>query len=158
YDPADPGWSHTSPEGSISNWMGSIGAWMADVLYSLFGASALWWPAIFGYASWWMMRTRQERLEWNPAKLSLRCAGLALVLMGTTMFGALLFPISESSLNYGSGGVIGEGLVSALSPLLSRGISLLALAAILCGVPLLTGHPWLLVIDELGRYGLCAWD
>ncbi|MGO2131409.1 MAG: DNA translocase FtsK [Halomonas sp.] len=158
YDAADPGWSHTSPEGDISNWMGAIGAWIADVLYSLFGASALWWPSIFGYGAWWMIRTRQERLEWNPIKLTLRCTGLTLVLMGTTMFGALLFPLSESSLHFGTGGVFGEGLVSVLLPLLGSGTSLLALAALLCGVPLLTGHSWLLVIDDLGRHGLRAWD
>ena len=43
YHPADPGWSYQGPETDVRNWMGPVGAWLADVLYSLLGASALWW-------------------------------------------------------------------------------------------------------------------
>ena len=158
YDAADPGWSHTGPESEVNNWMGAFGAWLADVLYSLFGASALWWPGVFGYAAWWLSRARQVRLEWNALTLALHCAGLALLMMGTTIFGALHFSSTDSSLLYGTGGVFGEGLVSALLPLMgSGGTSLLALAAILCGVPLFTGRSWLIFIDELGRFGVVAW-
>ncbi len=40
YHPADPGWSYQGPETDVRNWMGPVGAWLADVLYSLLGASA----------------------------------------------------------------------------------------------------------------------
>ncbi|HSH49750.1 MAG TPA: DNA translocase FtsK 4TM domain-containing protein, partial [Halomonas sp.] len=159
YDAADPGWSHTGPDGEVGNWMGAFGAWLADVLYSLFGASALWWPGFFGFSAWWLSRAGQVRLEWNALSLALRCTGLALLLMGTTIFGALHFSSSESSLLYGSGGVLGEGLTAALLPRIGDGgTSLLALAAILCGAPLFTGRSWLLFIDEVGRFGVLAWE
>ncbi|EWH00364.1 hypothetical protein Q427_19930 [Halomonas sp. BC04] len=48
YEPADPGWSHRGPETDVDNWMGPIGAWLSDVLYSLFGASASGGPACWG--------------------------------------------------------------------------------------------------------------
>ena len=59
YASSDPGWSHSGPDQSIANWMGPVGAWLADVLYSLFGASALWWPGMFGFAAWRMLRARK---------------------------------------------------------------------------------------------------
>ncbi len=61
---------------------------------------------------------------------------LVLLLLGTTTLGALHFYRPDSPLPYAAGGILGEGLVGALLPMLgSGGTSLLALAAMLCGVP-----------------------
>ncbi|MDR5867619.1 DNA translocase FtsK [Halomonas koreensis] len=152
FRPADPGWSRSGPETEVANWMGPIGAWLADVLYSLFGVSALWWPGMLGFAAWWLIRARQVRLSWDATALAVRCGGLVLLLLGTTTLGALHFYDPDSVLPYGAGGILGEGLVGALLPLVSAGgTSLLALAAMLCGVPLFTGWSWLTIMDELGR-------
>ncbi|MDN3556331.1 DNA translocase FtsK, partial [Halomonas maura] len=158
FRPEDPGWSRSGPETEVANWMGAFGAWLADVLYSLFGVSALWWPGMLGFAAWWLIRSRQVCLEWDATALAVRCGGLVLLLLGTTTLGALHFYHPESTLPYSAGGILGEGLVGALLPLVgSGGTSLLALAAILCGVPLFTGLSWLTVMDELGRLVLLAW-
>ncbi|MBB3229367.1 DNA translocase FtsK [Halomonas stenophila] len=158
FRPEDPGWSRSGPETEVANWMGAFGAWLADVLYSLFGVSALWWPGMLGFAAWWLIRSRQVHLEWDATALAVRCGGLVLLLLGTTTLGALHFYHPESTLPYAAGGILGEGLVGALLPLVgSGGTSLLALAAILCGVPLFTGLSWLTVMDELGRLALLAW-
>ncbi|RTQ99389.1 DNA translocase FtsK [Halomonas nitroreducens] len=158
FRPEDPGWSRSGPETEVANWMGAIGAWLADVLYSLFGVSALWWPGMLGFAAWWLIRSRQVRFEWDATALAVRCGGLVLLLLGTTTLGALHFYHPESTLPYAAGGILGEGLVGALLPLVgSGGTSLLALAAILCGVPLFTGLSWLTVMDELGRLVLLGW-
>lgn len=71
----DPGWSSSGPETEVANWMGAVGAWLADVLYSLFGVSALWWPGMLGFAAWWLIRSRQVRFEWDPTALAVRCGG-----------------------------------------------------------------------------------
>jgi DNA segregation ATPase FtsK/SpoIIIE, S-DNA-T family len=152
YQAADPGWSRSGPETEVVNWMGPIGAWLADVLYSLFGASALWWPGMLGFAAWRLIRTRQVHLEWDATALAVRCGGLVLLLLGTTTLGSLHFYRPDGLLPYSVGGILGEGLVGALVPLVGAGgAGLLALAAMLCGFPLFTGSSWLTVMDETGH-------
>jgi len=154
----DPGWSRSGPETEVANWMGPIGAWLADVLYSMFGVSALWWPGMLGFAAWWLIRSRQVRFEWDATALAVRCGGLVLLLLGTTTLGALHFYRPDGPLPYSTGGILGEGLVGALLPLVgSGGTGLLAMAAMLCGFPLFTGLSWLTVMDELGHGGLAMW-
>ena len=68
FEPADPGWSSSGPETAVANWMGPIGAWLADVLYSLFGISALWWPGMLAFAAWYLIRSRRGAPgEWNSS-------------------------------------------------------------------------------------------
>ncbi|WP_447528173.1 DNA translocase FtsK [Vreelandella sp. TE19] len=152
YQPEDPGWSYQGPETDVRNWMGPVGGWLADVLYSLLGASALWWPGMFGFAAWWLMRSRQVRFELDPVAIAVHAGGLVLLMFGTTMLGALHFYHPESILPYASGGILGEGLVGTLRPLVgSGGVGLIAAALILIGFPLFTGMSWLNVADELGK-------
>ncbi|AVI62780.1 DNA translocase FtsK [Halomonas sp. GFAJ-1] len=152
YHPADPGWSYQGPETDVRNWMGPVGAWLADVLYSLLGASALWWPGMLGYAAWWLMRSRQVRFEVDPVAIAVHAGGLLLLMFGTTMLGALHFYHPNSILPYASGGILGEGLVGTLKPLVSSGgVGLIAAALILIGFPLFSGMSWLQVADEVGR-------
>ncbi|MDQ7727156.1 DNA translocase FtsK 4TM domain-containing protein [Halomonas sp. SpR8] len=152
YQSSDPGWSYQGPETDVRNWMGQVGAWLADVLYSLLGASALWWPGMFGFAAWWLIRSRQVRFELDPVAIAVHAGGLVLLIFGTTMLGALHFYHPESILPYASGGILGEGLVGALRPLVSSGgVGLIAAALILSGFPLFSGMSWLQVADELGK-------
>ncbi|MCI0511416.1 DNA translocase FtsK [Chromohalobacter marismortui] len=161
YAPGDPGWSHSGPDQSINNWMGPVGAWLSDVLYSMFGASALWWPGMFGFAAWRMLRAREVNIAWDPTALSVRTSGLVLLLLSTTTLGALHFYQPDSELPYAAGGILGEGLVGALKPLLNmQGTTLVSLVAFMCGFTLFTGMTWLAVMDELGRgmYRLLSWS
>ncbi len=161
YVPGDPGWSHSGPDQTINNWMGPVGAWLSDVLYSLFGASALWWPGMFGFAAWRMLRAREVNIAWDPTALSVRTSGLVLLLLSTTTLGTLHFYHPDSELPYAAGGILGEGLVGALQPLLNvQGTTLVSLVAFMCGFTLFTGMTWLAVMDELGRgmYRLLAWS
>ncbi|BBI49548.1 hypothetical protein HORIV_19690 [Vreelandella olivaria] len=98
YHPSDPGWSYQGPETEVRNWMGQVGAWLADVLYSLLGASALWWPGMFGFAAWWLIRSRQVRFELDPVAIAVHAGGLVLLIFGTTMLGALHFYHPDSIL------------------------------------------------------------
>ncbi|TDB00809.1 DNA translocase FtsK [Halomonas marinisediminis] len=158
YEGSDPGWSRSGPEEGVVNWMGPVGAWLSDVLYSLFGVSALWWPGMLGLAAWRLLRSRQARLVWDATALAVRGGGLILLLLGTTTLGALHFYRPEGPLPYSTGGILGEGLVGALLPMVGVGGSgLMALVALLCGFPLFTGLSWFSVMDELGRGALRLW-
>lgn len=160
FQSSDPGWSQRGPQTEVANWMGPFGAWLANVLYSLFGASALWWPGMLGFAAWRLVRTRKMQLEWDATTVAVRLGGLMLLLLGTTTLGALHFyqPPGEATLPYAAGGILGEGLVGALVPLVdSGGTGLLAVAAMLCGFPLFSGVSWFTVMDELGHRVLRLW-
>lgn len=151
YTPADPGWSHSGPDQSVSNWMGRIGAWLSDVLYSLFGASALWWPGMFGLGAWRLMRQAQVQIAWDPVALAVHTGGLVLLLMSTTTLGDLHFYNAASDLPNQAGGILGRGIAGSLSLLVGvRGTTLIAIAAFMSGFTLFSGMSWLTVMDELG--------
>ncbi|WP_457807767.1 DNA translocase FtsK 4TM domain-containing protein [Kushneria sp. EE4] len=152
YMPADPSWSHSGPDQAVTNWMGPVGAWLSDVLYSLFGASALWAPGMLGLGAWRLIRAKEAHIVWDPMALAVRGGGLLLVMVATCTVGALHFQDASNDLPYGSGGIVGEGVSAALSALVGRhGTTLLSLAAFLCGMPLLTGMSWFSIIDEVGN-------
>src|SRR6185369_4955145 len=46
----DPGWSRSATVAVVQNAGGRVGAWLSDVLLSLFGWSAFWWVALCLYA------------------------------------------------------------------------------------------------------------
>ena len=53
YSPQDPAWS-TSGAGQrafVHNWMGRVGAWLADACYFGFGLS-VWWLALAAVQTW----------------------------------------------------------------------------------------------------------
>ena len=152
YMPADPSWSHSGPDQEVTNWMGPVGAWLSDVLYSLFGASALWAPGMLGLGAWRLMRAKEAHVVWDPMALAVRGGGLLLVMVATCNVGALHFHDASNDLPYGSGGIVGEGVSAALAALVGKhGTTLLSLAAFLCGMPLLTGMSWFSIIDEVGN-------
>ncbi|MGM8932226.1 DNA translocase FtsK [Salinicola halophyticus] len=151
YTPTDPGWSHSGPDQSVSNWMGPIGAWLSDVLYSLFGASALWWPGMFGLGAWRLMRQAQVQIAWDPVALAVHTGGLLLLLMSTTTLGDLHFYSAASELPNQAGGILGRGIAGSLTSLVGvRGTTLIAIAAFMSGFTLFSGMSWLTVMDELG--------
>ena len=48
FSPKDPSWSGSGLGGGVLNWMGLVGAWLADGMYFCFGYSAWWLVAILG--------------------------------------------------------------------------------------------------------------
>ena len=50
YSPDDPGFSFTGVTGAVHNRIGLIGAWVADVLFFLFGWPAFLFPLLLGTA------------------------------------------------------------------------------------------------------------
>ena len=50
YSAKDPSWSGSGLGGPLVNWMGTVGAWLADGMYFCFGYSAWWVVAVLGRA------------------------------------------------------------------------------------------------------------
>ena len=56
YSANDPGWSHTGPRVGIDNAVGLVGAWCADVFFSLFGVMAYLFPALLAVRALQILR------------------------------------------------------------------------------------------------------
>ncbi len=51
YSPQDAAWSTSGAGTPLHNWVGRLGAWLADGSYFLFGFSA-WWALLAGVKAW----------------------------------------------------------------------------------------------------------
>ena len=60
YSPQDPGFSHTGDGSAIRNQIGAVGAWYADIAFSLFGGPALLLPAMLLLAGWIVFSARRS--------------------------------------------------------------------------------------------------
>ena len=77
----DPGWSRSATASVVQNAGGRVGAWISDLLLSLFGWSAFWWAALClgtvvrGY------RKLDDGKPAEPRPLWLTAAGFALLIV-----------------------------------------------------------------------------
>ena len=84
FNTGDAAWTHSSELTTITNCCGVLGAWIADVMLSLFGLSAYLFPLIItwhGYLVFAEPRFNEEKLS-----LSLRSLGsLALIVSSSAL-------------------------------------------------------------------------
>lgn len=156
YDAADPGWTQVAADRGVSNRAGVAGAWFADVALFLFGTMAYLLPlALIAGGIFVYRRLGSEGSGNRPGYWGLRLTGLALTLLGGTSLAALHFSVPESPLPMNTGGLLGSFVAErAVDVFGFAGGTLLALAAFLIGITLLTGLSWLAVMDGIGSVTL----
>lgn len=152
YDRADPGWSHSGETSSAGNPGGLAGAWLADVLLYLFGASA-WWVVLFFVflVSWIYHRIDGGIFDRRPLFLSV--AGFIVLLTASSGLEALRFYTLNITLPQTPGGVLGLIISKNLSQILGfTGATLALLILIAIGFSLFTGLSWLRFVEKLGAF------
>src|SRR6202165_574474 len=82
YSPDDPGFSFTGNSAPVHNRIGVVGAWLADVLFFLFGRPAFLFPLVLGAACWGLQR-RMKAEGASRANTLVRIAGFVLVLVAS---------------------------------------------------------------------------
>ncbi len=159
YDAADAGWSYTGTSDHVANLVGRSGAWIADVLMYLFGYLAFFFPALLAHKAWQLFRERQTPQDFNLMLFTIRSLGLFCSIASGTGLAALHFYISGQVLPEGSGGILGEALVTSLIPAFSYvGSTLLFLAVFLIGITVATDLSWLRIMDATGNFVLVLFD
>lgn len=157
YSPNDPGFSFTGQAGRIENAVGPIGAWIADVLFFLFGRPAYLFPAMLAIACWKLFRSGQKKETSSRANTAVRIGGFVLVLVASC--GLTTLHWDPQPLRQTAGGVVGalvgQGLAGGLKFL---GATLLLLAAWMAGLSLAFGVSWLTIIDRIGAWTWKAID
>ncbi|HAI60071.1 MAG TPA: cell division protein FtsK, partial [Xanthomonadaceae bacterium] len=137
YSSADPGWSRDgSVVGDIQNFGGPVGAWIADVMFLLFGWMAYSLPLIVGGVVWvalfGMDSDGDGEIDFGPA---LRLIGIVGALVAGTGLLHFWFGASIELPSRSSGGALGELVGHASHALIGlTGALLLLLALLLASV------------------------
>jgi S-DNA-T family DNA segregation ATPase FtsK/SpoIIIE len=147
YSSNDPAWSLRGSGLTVENLVGRSGAWVADVLFSLFGLISYLIPIGFGFAAYRTLKL----VQWDWPRLSLRVAGWLIVLL----CGAVLLNmhVAPAGLPAGPGGMIGSWLATIGMPLFNWvGLTLLALAGLCIGAQTAFAFSWVGVAEFVGRW------
>ena len=150
YSASDPGWWHTGTPGqAVHNFGGSIGAYIGDLLFHLFGVIAYAFPLLLvvlavGVLRGWYRRDEGES-KWEP---SLRLVGFVAFFVGGCGLAWLHASDPECNEVIASGGLLGCGAGSILHHGFGElGALLLLFALTLIAVTWITGLSWFRVMD-----------
>lgn len=157
YHRGDPSWSHIADEGTVvQNAGGPLGAWLADVLLSVFGFSAWWW-AVLAFYSMWLVYLKLDVV--NASKqpfLTLNFFGFTLLLVASASLEAGHIVSLPASLPLEAGGMLGNALDDLLRGALGYvGSTMSLLIVFMVGFSLFTGWSWILITEKIG-VGLIA--
>jgi len=151
----DRSFSDTGGPGPVGNWIGPVGAWVADFFLLLFGRPAYLFPVMLAYAGWLVHKDQALPDMRSRFNTLLRALGFLLTLV--TSCGLASLHWSGAGLRNSAGGVLGQlagnGSAHGLSFL---GATLLLLGLWLAGVALFLGVSWFEVMDKLGAWVLSA--
>ena len=157
YSPGDPGFSFTG-SGTVQNRIGPFGAWLADVLFFLFGRPAFLFPLMLGSAAVALHRVSGGDEPRSRANSAVRACGFLLVLVTSCALATLHW--APCSLPQSAGGVIGSLVGGGLGASLGfLGATLALLAAFMAGVSLAFGVSWFTIMDRVGAaaWGAIGW-
>jgi len=154
YDPADPGWTHTSNVQQVQNAAGRAGAWFADVLFMALGYFAFLFPLLLGIKTWQVFRARHQPWTWNGWLFSWRLIGLVFLILSGSALAYIHFQFANN-LPASAGGALGESLGQLAEAALNvQGSTLLLLAFFLFGLTVFTDLSWFKVMDLTGKITL----
>lgn len=149
YHPSDPGWSQTAWGGKVHNAAGSAGAWLADLMFFVFGVFAYIIPVLVVIIGWAIFKAPYRLLEVDYFALGLRIIGFIALFLSMSAMGSMNFTDIH---NFSSGGLIGDMLYTALLPIFGQlGTTLVLLCLIAASITLFTGWSWLMLAEKIGE-------
>ena len=156
YSTADPGWSQTgSLTSPVHNMGGHLGAWIADVLFQLFGNVALLLPILLVGMSWTVLHgicNDSDHLGETSLAPALRLVGYVGTLISIAGLAHMRFYYGDVGK---AGGILGKALIAALQPTIGAlGASLFVLMSLLISMTLATRFSWMMAIERLGQWVL----
>jgi DNA segregation ATPase FtsK/SpoIIIE, S-DNA-T family len=128
YDPNDPVWFFTSGTNDIpANFVGRVGAFLAELSFQLFGYGSYLIPALIAIAGWHYFWCRE--IDAIYTKLT----GVGLALSCTSAFMSLaLGSVKVSERAFRAGGYAGDLIARWMSQYLSRMGSIIVILTLLC--------------------------
>lgn len=152
YDRGDAGWSHSGDFNQVQNAGGHAGAWLADLLLYLFGASAWWWVAFFLSAIAWSYRRIDTAGIFDRHSLLLSLGGFFLLLAASSGLESLRFYSINIALPLMPGGILGSTISHYLAQILGfTGATMTLLILIAVGFSQFTGLSWVRFVEKIGE-------
>jgi len=159
YHSTDPGWSRDTGH-IVLNKGGRVGAWLADLMFYVFGVSTLWLAVAMLRRVWLGLGRLRAALAGRPwieedhahagAWSLLGFAVLWLCSMGIE---ALRFWETGASLPFGAGGVIGNAIATRAQVWFGfTGATLALLVGFFAGFSLFFRVSWLVVAERVGAF------
>ncbi|MFO1400501.1 MAG: DNA translocase FtsK 4TM domain-containing protein [Steroidobacteraceae bacterium] len=151
FDARDPGFSFTGAGDGVHNRIGPLGAWIADLLYFLFGRPAWLLPLVLLVAAVRLGRGGAREEHGSGLNVLARVLGFVLLLVVSCALTALHW--NPGTLRQSAGGVIGSALGNGIAGSLELlGATLVLLAAWMAGVSVAFGVSWLTIMDRIGEW------
>lgn len=155
----DPGWSKSIPSSVTLNKGGTLGAYVSDLLFFLFGHAAWLWVLLLvhrvvtGFFQLTAEPPAHEKLEALPRLHWESGIGFALMFMGLMGTEAMQLARSASHLPAGAGGELGKLLATGLSYAMgSSGCALLLLVMVAVGSSWFFRFSWLHLFERIGLH------
>lgn len=149
----DPAWSHASSHLSpLQNRGGRLGAWLSDILFSLFGLST-WWFVLLIFIG---IRALYHQLDANVSAIAAPkfffALGFFLILTSSTSLETLRLHSLSLDLPLGTGGMLGHLLGNWLCEVLGfTGATILLIFTLGIGVSICSALSWLRLIENIGH-------
>ncbi len=151
FDVTDSSFSNSSGQTTdvVSNAGGYIGAWIADVLFSLLGYFAWLFPLVLMLKTLLVFQKRYQSFVWNGWLFALRACGFIFLLCSGSALAHIHFPLPEATpKNFNIlGTVLGDGLTAALNV---EGATLFLLACFLFGLTVYANLSWFKIMEGIG--------
>ena len=155
FDVNDPGFSNSAGQAdAVSNAGGYVGAWMADVLFSVLGHFAWLFPLVLMLKTVLVFQNRYQRMVWNGWLFALRSFGFLLLLCSGAALAHIHFlnTADGAAKNFNIlGEVLGEALRGALN---TEGATLFLLACFLFGLTIYANLSWFRIMEYVGDTAL----
>jgi S-DNA-T family DNA segregation ATPase FtsK/SpoIIIE len=149
----DGGWTHSGISAVPKNAGGIAGAWISDLVFSLFGFEAYLFPLIVAWYGY-LFYQQGQRHE-SSLNLALRWLGLLITFIAGTVIFYLHVPRLMIELPNGSGGILGQEAGDALLLFFTESnTTILSVSVFMLGLSFFVGFSWFAVIDYIGKYTL----
>ena len=158
YNVHDPAWSSSGTDAQVRNWVGRVGAWVADIAYFLFGFSA-WWCLAAGGRAWLVALAVWLRGEPAPQSLTFQFTrsrlafglGLLILMAASCSMEWLRLYKLDASLPGQSGGALGYVVGKfSLQWLGFTGSALASLVLSVLGIALVFRFSWGRLAESIG--------
>ena len=157
YNSADPGPFQTTSGDVVSNGIGRVGAWVADLLFTGFGRPAYLFTVMVFFLGWMLYREQKTQIELTKLDFGLRFGGFIATLVTSCALSTLHF--SPDGFNATAGGIIGAALGGWLEGLMKLlGASVLLFCLWVASVSLFLGISWINVMDRIGHWVLIGFE
>jgi S-DNA-T family DNA segregation ATPase FtsK/SpoIIIE len=159
FSPEDPGPFQMGGQTPVENWGGGFGAWIADLMFNIFGKMAYLFIVLIAAAAWHLIDERELSTEIITASSIISpILGFVFAMVGATTLDNLYIQ-DPQALPYVAGGMLGDISNQIILPKFGAvGATLIALGLFLSGVTLVTRLSWFSLMDWLGEKGFILID